>query len=118
MLLTKRKPQRRSYPKPSMGINQNRSLSSVTNRKAIRDTNLNTTGSGLSSHPLREASWVSRLQKDASWTCKFAYQSFTGRDARHDSSRSDAFKDVFGIPCNEVTIINNVPLTILELLAC
>jgi hypothetical protein len=58
---------------------------------------------------------VPRLQKDGARASEFADKSFTGGHAGDQTSGSDAFELVLAVPCDKMSVIDNVFFVCLEL---
>ena len=63
-----------------------------------------------------EALRIPGLDEDSAGTCELAYQAFTRSHATDDTTRGNALENVLGVPGNEMAVVDNVSLTILELI--
>lgn len=70
----------------------------------------------LSGNPHPELLWVPCLHEYGPRTRELAYQTFSASDARDDATACHALHDIFAIPGNEMTVVDNVllPLDKLE----
>lgn len=49
-------------------------------------------------------------------TGKLADQSFASAEIRDDAAARDAFEDVFAVPCDKVTVVDDISFSFVELL--
>lgn len=69
----------------------------------------------MGAHPHSKSGSIACLHEHSPRTSELAHKTFAGADTRDDSSACDALHDVFAVPRNEVTIIDDILLLWLEL---
>ena len=72
----------------------------------------------IGTQPCCEGLRIPRLHKDCSRPSEFADQTFASHHVRHNAARCNALEDVLAVPRNEVTVVDDVLLVFLQLIAC
>jgi hypothetical protein len=95
---------------------QNSTLKKATHFiKTAPDINLLHGRSGVRRQPSPKSLRVPRLHKDCTRSCKFTHQPFARVHIRQYTTRGDPLEDVFAIPRNQVSIVDDVLFVFLKL---
>jgi hypothetical protein len=58
---------------------------------------------------------VASLHVDCAWARELANKTLSGSKTGNDAARGNAFHDVLGIPCDKVTVIDQILLPMRQL---
>lgn len=69
----------------------------------------------MCSHPHTKLRWVPRLHKYRPRSCEFADKTFPTADTGDDASASHALHDVFGVPGDQMAVVDDILFAFFEL---
>ena len=72
----------------------------------------------VGSQPRRKRLRIPRLHENRPRACELTNQTLPGHHIRYDAAGCDALEDVLAVPRNEVTVVDDVLLVFLQLIAC